>query len=89
VTRTTAQITNSRQRPERLRRADLRKASGFPANPVPFALLRAGRKAKPSGLRGGGCPGGGPPERRSLSASQAAEPQVVAVGNKHKLDKRG
>jgi hypothetical protein len=41
----------------RLRRLDLRKASGFPAEPAPFVLLRAGWKAQPSSLRGGACSG--------------------------------
>jgi hypothetical protein len=54
---TAVQISRSRRRWERLRRPDLRKASGFPANPAPFILLRAGWKAEPSSLRGGGCSG--------------------------------
>ena len=41
----------------RLRRPDLRKASGFPANVTTTVLLRAGWKAQPSSLLGGGSSG--------------------------------
>jgi hypothetical protein len=50
-------ITSSGQRSERLRRPDLRKASGFPATPAAFVLLCSGWQAEPSSLRRGGCLG--------------------------------
>jgi hypothetical protein len=63
---------------ERLRRPALRKASGFPTNASLLPAPRAGWKAEPSSLREEVFEGAGPSERRSLSAKQAAEPQVVA-----------
>src|SRR5208337_2486456 len=71
----------------RLCRPDLRKASGFPARAGGVLLLRAGWKAQPSSPLGGGQPGNGPSERQSLSASQAAEPQVVVGRIERTLDR--
>ena len=77
---TAVQITSSRPRSERLRRPDLRKASGFPAHPAPFVLLRAVRR--PTDCAEVVVQVRRPSERPSLSANQAAEPQSVANGNK-------
>jgi hypothetical protein len=73
----------------RLCRPDLRKASGFPAGAgPPSSSVQAGRLSLPA------CTEEvfrveRPSERQNLSASQAAEPQVVANGNECNLAKRG
>ena len=54
---TAAQIGDPIECSMRLRRPDLRKASGFPANVTTPVLLRAGWKAQPSSLLGGGSSG--------------------------------
>jgi hypothetical protein len=71
----------------RLCRPDLRKASGFRAgaHPSSSSSAQAGRLSLPA------CAeevvqAGRPSERQSLSASQAAEPQVVADGNERDMD---
>jgi hypothetical protein len=81
---TTVQITSACRRRERLRRPDLRKASGFPGNPAPFVFLRAGWKAEPSSLRGGGCScwesfGKAKPFRKSGRQSRSSCPMVTSV----------
>jgi hypothetical protein len=55
--RKAAQIGDPIECSMRLRRLDLRKASGFPANVITPVLLRAGWKAQPSSLLGGGSSG--------------------------------
>jgi hypothetical protein len=51
---TAVQIGRSRHCAARLRRPDLRKASGFPANAAAVLLFHAGWKAEPSSLGGRG-----------------------------------
>ena len=86
---TAVQITSSRPRSERLRRPDLRKASGFPASAgLRSSSAQAGRLSLPA------CAeevvqARRPSERPSLSANQAAEPQLVANGNERDLGKAG
>jgi len=81
------QIASSPRHSERLCRPDLRKASGFPTNPCPsFSSAQAGRLSLPA------CAeevvlDARYSERRSLSASQAAEPQVIVDRSKPNLDK--
>jgi len=58
----------------RLRRLTCGKALPFRGAPDESDLLRAGRKAQPSGLRRGGRRVQDWPKSRRLSASQAAEP---------------
>jgi hypothetical protein len=65
-----AQIKISRHCPRRLSRPHLRKASGFPADSRPEVVLQDA------------CPS----ERRSLSATQAAQPQVIVHQMEHSLD---
>jgi len=77
---TAVQITSSRPCSERLRRPYLRKASGFPAHPVPFVLLRTVRR--PTDCAEEVVHVRRPLVRPSLSANQAAELQSVAKGNK-------
>jgi len=80
-------ITSSRPRSARFPRPDLRKASGFPATPAPFVLLRALRRLTDCAEKviQARCPS----ERQSLSANQAAEPQLIANGNDRNMDKPG
>jgi alanyl-tRNA synthetase len=74
---------------ERLRRPDVRKASGFPANADPSSSSApAGRLSLPAGaeetlqeVRLA--------ERQSLSASQAAQPQAILDVSERNLDKPG
>ena len=49
----------------------------FRSSELALALLCAGRKAEPSGLRRKGSSERTPPEKHSLYAQQAAEPQVI------------
>jgi hypothetical protein len=83
------QIGDPIERSMRLRRPDLRKASGFPANVTTrFSSEPAGRLSLPAGSEEV-LQDARPTGRQSLPARQAAEPQVVADRIEGNLDKPG
>ena len=83
------QITGAGRRPQRLCRPDLRKACGFPASPAPCpSSALAGRLGLPARAEEV-VHARRPSERHSLSASQAAKPQVVIEGTDRNLYKPG
>jgi hypothetical protein len=84
---TAVQITSSRRRSERLRPSVDGKASGFPANPAPFLLLRTVRRLTDCAEEV--VEAKRPSERPSLFANQAAKPQLVASANNLNLHKPG
>jgi alanyl-tRNA synthetase len=74
---------------ERLRRPDLRKASGFPANADPSSSCApAGRLSLPAGA-GEVSQEARLAERQSLSANQAAQPQAILSAADRNLGKTG